>query len=236
MVSSHNDLVPSNILFDDKRLWLIDWESAYSNDPLVDVAITLDNLASSSELESLLLKAWLGRAPDDALYGRLALIRALTRLYYAGVLLSASAAASGALADNDLSAPTLRIPSSDPRWAPQARDAGDQAHPGQDVPCLIFHALLHQDSTLLFSRVAAADHRWPWIDAEKKRSSARAVSLGKSSGKNVRLGAGGPGHRGPSRARARAVHRISIRVVRAPGRSRAREVDRRCAVPFSRSS
>jgi len=107
LVSNHNDPVPSNILFDGKRLWLIDWESAYSNDPLVDVAITLDNLASSPELESLLLKAWLGRAADDALYARLAPMRALTRLYYAGVLLSASAAASGALADNDLSAPAL---------------------------------------------------------------------------------------------------------------------------------
>ena len=107
LVSSHNDPVPSNILFDGKRLWLIDWESAYSNDPLVDVAITLDNLASSPELEGLLLKAWLGHTPDDALYARLAPIRALTRLYYAGVLLSASAATSGALTDYDLSAPTL---------------------------------------------------------------------------------------------------------------------------------
>lgn len=107
LVSSHNDPVPSNILFDGKRLWLIDWESAYNNDPLVDVAVTLDNLASSPELEKLLLKAWFGRVPDDALYARLALIRALTRLYYTGVLLSASAATSGALADNDLSAPAL---------------------------------------------------------------------------------------------------------------------------------
>jgi Ser/Thr protein kinase RdoA (MazF antagonist) len=107
LVSSHNDPVPRNILFDGNRLWLIDWESAYSNDPLVDVAITLDNLASSPELEGLLLKAWLGEAPDDAIYARLTRIRALTRLYYAGVLFSASAAASGALADNDLSAPTI---------------------------------------------------------------------------------------------------------------------------------
>ena len=51
LVSSHNDPVPSNILFDGKRLWLIDWESAYRNDPLVDVAIVLDNLARSPELE-----------------------------------------------------------------------------------------------------------------------------------------------------------------------------------------
>jgi aminoglycoside phosphotransferase (APT) family kinase protein len=106
LVSSHNDPVPSNILFDGERLWLIDWESAYRNDPLVDVAIVLDNLARSPELAAILLEAWLGRTPDEALRTRLAVIRALTRLYYAGVVLSASAAASWIADDTDLSAPT----------------------------------------------------------------------------------------------------------------------------------
>jgi tRNA A-37 threonylcarbamoyl transferase component Bud32 len=50
-VSSHNDPVPRNVLFDGERLWLIDWESAYRSDPLVDVAITLDSFARSPELE-----------------------------------------------------------------------------------------------------------------------------------------------------------------------------------------
>lgn len=107
LVASHNDAIPSNILFDGERLWLIDWESAYRNDPLVDVATILDTLAPSPELEDVFLWAWLGHAPDAALRDRLHVIRALTRLYYAGVLLSASAAASGAMADTDLSAPTL---------------------------------------------------------------------------------------------------------------------------------
>jgi aminoglycoside phosphotransferase (APT) family kinase protein len=106
LVSSHNDPVPSNILFDGERLWLIDWESAYRNDPLVDVAIVLDSLARSPELETVLLEAWLGRTPDEALWARLAVTRALTRLYYAGVVLSASAAASWMTGDTDLSAPT----------------------------------------------------------------------------------------------------------------------------------
>jgi aminoglycoside phosphotransferase (APT) family kinase protein len=106
-VSSHNDPIPRNILFDGERLWLIDWESAYRNDPLVDIAIMLDSFALSPELEGVLLRAWLGSAPDEALYGRLALIRALTRLYYAGVLLSASAAAAWTTTDADLSAPRL---------------------------------------------------------------------------------------------------------------------------------
>ena len=105
-VSSHNDPVPRNILFDGKRLWLIDWESAYRNDPLVDVAITLDSLASP-ELGQILLRTWLGREFDTSLCVRLGQVRALTRLYYAGVFLSASAAASGPLADPNLSAPTV---------------------------------------------------------------------------------------------------------------------------------
>jgi aminoglycoside phosphotransferase (APT) family kinase protein len=106
-VSSHNDPVPRNILFDGERLWLIDWESAFLNDPLVDAAIMLDNFAAAPELEDALLWAWLGRAPDEALRARLPPIRALTRLYYAGVLLSASAGAFGAIADNDLSVPSI---------------------------------------------------------------------------------------------------------------------------------
>jgi len=106
LVSSHNDPIPSNILFDGKRLWLIDWESAYRNDPLV--AIVLDSLALSPELANVLLRAWLGRAPDEAVRARLEPIHALTRLYYAGVLLSASAAASWVTGDTDFSAPTLQ--------------------------------------------------------------------------------------------------------------------------------
>jgi phosphotransferase family enzyme len=106
LVSSHNDPVPGNILFDGARLWLIDWESACRNDPLVDAAIVLDHFARSQELEDVLLRAWFGRMPDEGLRARLATTRALTRLYYAGVMLSASAAASWTADETDLSAPT----------------------------------------------------------------------------------------------------------------------------------
>jgi Phosphotransferase enzyme family len=106
-VSSHNDPNPRNILCDGERLWLIDWESAYRNDPMVDVAIVLDNLAPSPELEDVLLGSWLGRAPDDAVRAHLAPVRALSRLWYAGVLLSASATATRTAPDADLSAPSV---------------------------------------------------------------------------------------------------------------------------------
>lgn len=104
--SSHNDPVPRNILFDGERLWLIDWESACRNHPLVDVAILLDNLAPTAGLERTFLQAWLGREPDAELRARLLPVRALTRLYYAGVLLSASTAHFGSLGETDLTAPT----------------------------------------------------------------------------------------------------------------------------------
>ena len=89
-VSAHNDPNPRNIIFDGTRLWLIDWETSYRNDPLTDVAILVDNVAPSSEIEDALLGAWLGRAPDRPTRARLLLMRPLTRLYYAGLLLSIS--------------------------------------------------------------------------------------------------------------------------------------------------
>ncbi|UGV25757.1 hypothetical protein E0H22_08700 [Rhodopseudomonas boonkerdii] len=106
-VSSHNDILPRNLLFDGKRLWLIDWESAYCNDPVVDMATMLDNFAPTDELEDELLRAWLGHPPDDVLRDRLAIIRALSRLFYAGVQFSAVAAGPLRVPDTNLAAPTL---------------------------------------------------------------------------------------------------------------------------------
>ncbi|MDF3810230.1 phosphotransferase [Rhodopseudomonas sp. BAL398] len=106
-VSSHNDLLPRNLLFDGQRLWLIDWESACRSDPLVDIATTLDNFAPTPELEAVVLRAWLGREPDRQLRERLSLIRALTRLFYAGVQFSAVAAGPRSAPETDLAAPTL---------------------------------------------------------------------------------------------------------------------------------
>jgi len=105
LVSSHNDTNLRNILFDGTRLWLIDWESAYRNDPLVDVAIVLDDLTASAEQTAIVLRAWLGRPPDEPIFARLELTRALTRLYFAGVLLSASALKPRAGSETDLAAP-----------------------------------------------------------------------------------------------------------------------------------
>jgi tRNA A-37 threonylcarbamoyl transferase component Bud32 len=107
LVSSHNDPNPRNIIFDGQRLWLVDWETAYRNDPLTDVAILVDNLASRPEQADALLHGWLGRVPDRALRARLLLMRLVTRLYYAalGFTVFASTPRNGP-PDADLRAPS----------------------------------------------------------------------------------------------------------------------------------
>jgi aminoglycoside phosphotransferase (APT) family kinase protein len=107
LVSSHNDFHPGNVLFDGERLWLIDWETAYRNDPLVDVATLTIFIADSPERESVLLRAWLGRDPDRVQRARLVLMRSLARLFYGCASNLNAAHAPGAEAPaTDLSAPT----------------------------------------------------------------------------------------------------------------------------------
>ena len=107
LVSSHNDCHPGNFLFDGERLWLVDWESAYHNDRFVDIAILLDNVAATPELEEVALRASLGRILDPDEQAQLDISRALTRLYFAGFFLSGSAAATWrAQPDADLSVVT----------------------------------------------------------------------------------------------------------------------------------
>ncbi|HTQ98683.1 MAG TPA: phosphotransferase [Candidatus Acidoferrum sp.] len=103
-VSSHNDPNPRNILFDGERLWLIDWETAYRNEALLDVAVLAENFAIVPELETVLLKSWLGTAPDAALRSRLVLMRLMTRLYYASLLSMMAATPQAPV--QDLTAPT----------------------------------------------------------------------------------------------------------------------------------
>lgn len=106
-VSAHNDPNPHNVIFDGDRLWLIDWETAFCNEPLVDVAILADNFAREPELERVLLEAWLGGPADREVRARLLLMRLFTRLYYASLLLwIGRTRGCRAAPEADLAAPT----------------------------------------------------------------------------------------------------------------------------------
>ena len=104
-VSSHNDAHARNLLYDGTRLWLVDWELSFRNDPIVDVAVAADSLASTPELEATLLQARFGKV-DRGDRARLAVMRPCTQLFYAVILLGGFAASPGAEPDCDLSAPT----------------------------------------------------------------------------------------------------------------------------------
>ena len=106
LVPSHNDPNPRNILFDGTRLWLVDWETAYLNDPLTDPAVVTHELAVTPELERALLRSWLGAEPDAATGARLALMRQLTRLFFACALFRHFAGDPGRRPDTDLTALT----------------------------------------------------------------------------------------------------------------------------------
>jgi hypothetical protein len=92
-VASHNDINANNLIFDGTRLWLIDWETAFRNDPFADLAgvmvETLPRIApETSELEDVLLSAYVGRTPNQRERDRLTLMKPLVRIYQAHLLLT----------------------------------------------------------------------------------------------------------------------------------------------------
>lgn len=87
LVSAHNDINPRNLLFDGERIWLIDWELAFLNDPLVDIAILTTEVVQTPVLTDVLLEAAFGAPPDYHLRARLSVIRLLTRLFYGCIVL-----------------------------------------------------------------------------------------------------------------------------------------------------
>ena len=105
-VSSHNDPHPGNILFDGERLWLIDWETAYRNDPAVDLAIMSMYRAGTPALQEALLHAWGGRPSDPVLRARVHVMRQLVKLFYGCANGLHFVRTRPGLVESDLSAPT----------------------------------------------------------------------------------------------------------------------------------
>ncbi len=59
-VLCHNDLLASNIIADDGRVWLVDWEYAGMGHPLFDLACASSNCAFSASHEAALLAGYRG--------------------------------------------------------------------------------------------------------------------------------------------------------------------------------
>ena len=84
MVSSHNDLFkPDNVLFDGRRVWLVDWEAAFLNDRYADLAVVANLLVNTEAEEERFLQEYFGRPADAHQSARLFLMRQVTHIFYA---------------------------------------------------------------------------------------------------------------------------------------------------------
>jgi len=63
IVFTHSDLVPANLIEDERRLWLIDWEFAGYGSALFDLAGLAMNASFDQAQKMALLTAYAGRAP-----------------------------------------------------------------------------------------------------------------------------------------------------------------------------
>jgi thiamine kinase-like enzyme len=64
LVACHNDLLPGNVLFEEDRVWLIDYEYAGNNDPYFDLANLSVNAALDRSGEGKLLTGYFGQVTE----------------------------------------------------------------------------------------------------------------------------------------------------------------------------
>lgn len=91
LVSSHNDLHPNNMLFDGRKLWIIDWEAAFRNDRYVDLAIAARPFVTDEAQEMFYLTAYFGDTLDDYKRARYFLMQQVCHMYYAMIMLKFAA-------------------------------------------------------------------------------------------------------------------------------------------------
>jgi thiamine kinase-like enzyme len=91
LVSSHNDLNPGNILFDGKKIWIIDWEAAFQNDLYADLAIAANFFVLNEAQEEFYLRAYFGDSLDEYKKARFFLMRQACYMFYAMILLKLAA-------------------------------------------------------------------------------------------------------------------------------------------------
>lgn len=80
LVLGHNDLLPANILREENRLWLIDWEYGGFNSPLFDLGGLATNNGLNEKAERNMLTAYFGATPDAALMYRYAAMKCASLL------------------------------------------------------------------------------------------------------------------------------------------------------------
>jgi len=86
--ASHNDLNPGNLLYDGRRVWLVDWEAAFRADRYVDLAAIANVWAADQEDEALLLRTYFGREATASERARLWLFRQVNHVFHAAAFVA----------------------------------------------------------------------------------------------------------------------------------------------------
>lgn len=110
LVASHNDPNPSNVVYDGQRLWLVDWETAFAGDPMVDPAIIAMFLGVEGAAEAAYLATAFGTV-DEALTARFLLIRQACHMFFAAMMLivGTRGRAAGGAPITDLASPDFAV-------------------------------------------------------------------------------------------------------------------------------
>ncbi len=87
LVSSHNDLNPGNIICNEGRLWIIDWESAFANDRYVDLAVVNIFSGSGEVGEAACLQTYFGDELNDYHRARFFLMKQVCFMYYSMIFM-----------------------------------------------------------------------------------------------------------------------------------------------------
>jgi thiamine kinase-like enzyme len=81
LVSCHNDVKRDNIIFDGKRLWLVDWEAARLNDRYVDLAAIANFVVKTDKDETDFLKQYFGEQFDEYKRARFFLMSQIVHMF-----------------------------------------------------------------------------------------------------------------------------------------------------------
>lgn len=87
LVPSHNDLKPENVLFDGRRVWLVDWEAAFMNDRYFDLAVVANFIVRDEAEAEELLRNYFEEPAGEYRMARFYLMRQVLHMAYAVVFM-----------------------------------------------------------------------------------------------------------------------------------------------------
>lgn len=104
-VSSHNDINPRNLIYDGRRLWLVDWQASFLADRYVDLATVANFFLRTPAEEALMLRTYFGGDPGAARGARLFPARQINHMFHGLIFLVGVAAERPGLRLTKIEAP-----------------------------------------------------------------------------------------------------------------------------------